>query len=106
MSDFDQPDFYCATIPRARVSRTCCECGATIRAGRRYHRASGKWDGTVQSFSTCLPCNRLRETLAKERYDGEGVFGGLADEAEHDRSPAARRFMIRREASRRAKEKA
>lgn len=63
MTDFDMPEFFFESYPRARKPHKCCECDAEIPAGDIYHRASGKWCDSVCSFKSCMPCTRLRDYM-------------------------------------------
>ncbi len=58
--DYDRPEFYVATQPRARKQHRCDECGGSIKFGERYERVSAKWDSYVQKFCTCERCYDLR----------------------------------------------
>ena len=57
------PDFYDASIVKARKPHRCCECLREIELGERYERASGKWDGDFETFATCGTCLDLIGTL-------------------------------------------
>lgn len=50
----------------ARRQHTCCECRATIQPGTVYEYASGVWDGTPDSFKTCMLC-----IDARNFYEGD-----------------------------------
>lgn len=39
----------------------CVECNNTIAIGTRYEYVSGKWDGHIDSFKTCLKCVALKD---------------------------------------------
>lgn len=56
----DPPEFYHATIRKARKTHHCCECGAEIAPGERYQHVSRMWDGFIDTFKTCLLCSRIR----------------------------------------------
>lgn len=58
--DYDPPQFYSVTKPKARKQHRCEECGVAILPGELYERVSGKWDGYVDTFSTCERCHDLR----------------------------------------------
>lgn len=47
--------------PKARKEHKCCECSRVIGVGEKYQRWSMKWDGSVESFKTCLFCCEIRE---------------------------------------------
>lgn len=74
-SDYgDKPEFYSETFPVAKKEYTCCECGETIKHGQVYNRFTGKWDGKVTTYKTCMPCYNIREHYCPNGY----VFGDLA----------------------------
>ena len=57
------PDFYIAKTRKAKKEHTCCECGSIIKPGSNYEHVSGKWDGSVDIYKTCLLCVRIRNDL-------------------------------------------
>jgi len=61
--DAPSPSVYRETEPVARKPHRCVECGEPIRPGQRYHRATGIWDGSWSTFSTCSPCATIRAQL-------------------------------------------
>ena len=74
MCDCDMPAFYSEEYRRARRPHRCVECGGAIASGARYQHASGKWDGDLRSYATCLTCAEVRESLG--RATGCCVFLG------------------------------
>jgi|WetSurMetagenome_2_1015567.scaffolds.fasta_scaffold933379_2 hypothetical protein len=58
--DETRPDFFYACDVRARKVHQCAECGNPIAAGEQYERATGKWDGEIQTFKTCSICVEIR----------------------------------------------
>ena len=70
------PEFYDAKEVVARKDHKCDECGETINKGQKYERVSGKWDGEVSTYKTCLPCLRIRKDLFTCGFH----HGGLAEE--------------------------
>ena len=77
--DYDAPEFHLTRERTARKQHKCCECGHVIEPGERYEHVTGKWDGHIGTFHTCLPCSELRDALA----DGTGgcfQYGGLSEE--------------------------
>lgn len=73
--DYDSPEFYREDNPVARKTYKCCECGGDIKPGQRYNKAVGKWDGRLDIYRTCEPCNRIREHYCP----GGFIFGELTD---------------------------
>ncbi len=57
---YDYPEFYSASIHKARKPRECCECGEQIKSGDRYEYVAGKWDGHFEVFCTCMACMNVR----------------------------------------------
>lgn len=74
--DFDPPEFYDVSLPRARKAYRCVECLNTIETGEQYERTVGKWDGEFSTEKTCLRCVELRKLLTLDCW----VFGHLVDE--------------------------
>jgi len=64
--DFDPPEFYKETRPKAKKEHRCCECKRVIHVGDEYVRAYGKWDGVCEAFKTCLHCENLRKLMYKK----------------------------------------
>lgn len=60
--------------PKARKEHKCCECRRIITKGEEYQRWAGKWDGSVESFKTCLLCVQIREGFS---CGNSTVFGQL-----------------------------
>ena len=58
------PTLFNATEPRARKPHCCCECKETIPKGTKYQRIEGLWDGDWGSYTTCITCANIRQTLA------------------------------------------
>lgn len=53
---------FCNVIHRiARKRHTCNECRGHIEPLDTYERATGCWDGEVQTFKTCVPCEHARD---------------------------------------------
>ena len=74
--DYEPPEFFDETTPRARKRYRCCECQTHIPIGDRYTKSTGKWDGSVSSFKSCMPCGRLRTWAWGHNI--QTVFGELA----------------------------
>lgn len=58
--DYDAPEFYNKSEPRARKQHRCDECGGVISPGESYEYVSGKWDGWFSQFKTCGRCRDIR----------------------------------------------
>lgn len=71
------PEFYERSIVAARKEHHCCECGTVIVKGERYERVSGKWEGDMETFKTCMPCVELRDAISD---DGCFYYTHLADD--------------------------
>jgi len=63
--DFDPPEFYSTTTPRANKQHTCSECGSPISPGEKYERAVGNWCGGIDVFKTCPDCLEIRDALSE-----------------------------------------
>lgn len=53
-------DFQTKSFPTARKVHTCCECQGDIQPCRKYQLISGSWEGSMDSFKTCMPCRSVR----------------------------------------------
>jgi len=58
--DYDPPEFYCRSTPKAKKKHYCFECRGIIAAGETYEYVSGKWEGYFSAFKTCIRCVDLR----------------------------------------------
>lgn len=67
------PEFFTERRVTARKPHRCEECRRPIVPGELYVKASGKWDGNLDSFGFCLFCRELARQ-ADARH--EGVLGG------------------------------
>lgn len=56
-------EFYSESVRRAAKPYRCCECSAPIGKGERHEYVSGKWEGAVMDFRTCLPCAEIRKVF-------------------------------------------
>lgn len=54
------------TYPKARKQYTCCECGSTIDIGEEYQRVTGLFDGSWETWRTCIVCSRIRAAAYAE----------------------------------------
>jgi hypothetical protein len=77
MCDFEPPEFYSVITRKARKQHHCFECSNTINPKEKYTHVSGKWEGTIQSFSTCHKCTKLWNHIGK--HDNCLVHGQLYD---------------------------
>jgi len=57
------PEFFRERFSVARKHHVCCECAKEIEPGTRYQYISGKWDGKILSYYTCIKCADLRDSL-------------------------------------------
>ena len=63
--DWDvMPAFSSTSTPRAKQEHICCECRDVIPKGAKYQRTSGKWDGSMDTYKTCLSCVEIRDHFA------------------------------------------
>ncbi len=76
--DGDSPAFFTAGFVKARKPHKCCECQAVIADGESYERASGKWEYGVDVYTTCGPCQDIRQSFYCDGY----TFGQLWEDVE------------------------
>ena len=60
----DGPEFLNEEIRRAAKPHTCDECDGVIQRGEKYEIAHGKWDGSMNTYKTCLLCREIRNHFA------------------------------------------
>lgn len=67
----ESPEFFVQHVRKARKAHKCYECRQPIVPGEHYYYTAGKWNGEVDSFRTCVRCERLRsEIVAHELKEG------------------------------------
>ena len=76
------PTVFNEQYPKAHKEHKCCECGAKIQVGEKYHYAKGCWDGKWAAYKTCITCDDLRREL--NGYDGMPPFCCLAEWASEE----------------------
>ena len=64
-------EIYNETFPKSRKEHTCCECRETIPIGVKYNKVEGLWDGSFNTYKTCMFCYKMRE-----KYFTHGFFFG------------------------------
>ncbi len=67
-------EFFDQKVVKAKKPHKCYECGEDIKVGDKYERTSGKWEGTMSVFCTCLLCKEIRDHFA---CDKGYMFGEL-----------------------------
>lgn len=72
-NDGDYPEFSKETFPNARKQYICYECRERIKPGKKYHNVTGKWDGVMDTYRTCMACYYIRKHYCPSGY----VFGEL-----------------------------
>jgi len=80
----EDADFYDERNPRAKKEHICCECGETIKVGETYNKVTGKWDGNICSYKTCMPCANIRRDYYRmmDKLGFDYVTGKSAYETE------------------------
>jgi hypothetical protein len=58
--DYDGPSFSVEELRRAAKPHTCCECRDVILPSHTYEHVSGKWDGIMYTYKTCMSCREIR----------------------------------------------
>lgn len=57
--DYNGPEVYTESEPKAIKDHKCCECHGVIKKGETYHFIKGKWDGDWESFKMCGDCKSI-----------------------------------------------
>lgn len=69
MCDCD-PEFYDTWIvKKTRKPHECYECGQIIQAGNSMNKTSGKWEGEIENFYTCIPCQEKADVWQEQNPD-------------------------------------
>lgn len=74
MCDYDPPEFFWCRTPKARKEHKCGECGIKILKGEIYQVFTGKWDGNMDTYKSCLPCAQLYDYAQKNEIPVEGTY--------------------------------
>jgi hypothetical protein len=62
--DGEPAEFFTTKVVKARKPHKCCECRRPISAGSHYRKETGKFDGEIFSFETCMVCDELKRCLS------------------------------------------
>ena len=100
--DDNEAEFYETTLPKARKTHQCTECGNAIQPGENYERTSAKWDGDLSTFNTCLLCVEIRNKFSCGGWSfgsvwedlTEGLFDRLTFGCLEGLSPAAKEKVL------------
>lgn len=69
------PELYEEKIITARKQHKCCECSGVIEPGKKYHYVRGLWEGSFETFKTCMPCKTIRDEYCCWGF----IFGELSE---------------------------
>lgn len=61
--DYDGPEFWKRSAPKARKPHRCCECNREIQRGETYQLDTGRWDGDFNTYRTCAQCAEIRDVF-------------------------------------------
>jgi len=73
-------EFCQVVIRKARKPHECSECEKRIEPGEKYEHATGKTEGDMWVFDTCLVCAEIADAF----YCDGRLFGGMLWEEMHD----------------------
>jgi hypothetical protein len=73
------PSFSTTTVRAARKVHTCVECRVEIDKGTKYESTTGKWDGGMATFRTCLSCVEIRNHFACNGFVYGALWGDLEE---------------------------
>lgn len=68
VGDYDGPEFWREEVRRARKPYKCDECRDPIAFGELYQYVSGKWDGEISAYRTCLTCAEVRAVFSCDGF--------------------------------------
>lgn len=78
--DFEGPEIYSDSEPRAKKQHRCEECRAPILVGERHYYYAGKWDGDFSSGRQHTLCLQACVYVRDKIQGGECIpFGGLKE---------------------------
>jgi hypothetical protein len=78
--DNDDPSVCSQRVIKARKQQTCCECDKAIAPGESYEFVSGCWDGSWQSYRTCLICVEIRDAFCCNGYTFTWLWDRVREE--------------------------
>ena len=77
------PSCFKAITRKARKIHKCNECGEVILPGCEYKYESGVWDGTPDSYKTCLDCMSVRDEFFCEGWTYGDLWCGFDEHVSH-----------------------
>lgn len=78
--DGDGPSFCSEKVVKARKQHTCCECREKILPGQKYESCTGKWEGDMRTYKTCLLCVEIRNKFScGNGWMFEGVWESIRE---------------------------
>lgn len=89
--DYDAPEFWSQSRPKATKEHRCYECRGIIKPGDRYERVAGKWEGDFSTFKTCERCCDLRQWVKNNVPCFCWYHGDMLSDAEDAVNDAASR---------------
>ncbi len=77
-----EPDGYCEVWNRKLVKSSrkefkCCECRRVIPIGSGYESTFTVYEGSAETFRTCLVCVEIRDTFHCGTDKGQPLLGEL-----------------------------
>lgn len=75
--DYERPEFVDERVVEARKKHVCTECRREIVPGEKYERASGKWDGCIETYKTCMDCISVRDAFFCGSYGYSAIWQDL-----------------------------
>lgn len=61
--DGEPAEYFNDVEIKSRKQHKCCECDETIETGTIYERATGKWNGSWDTYKTCADCLSIRKAF-------------------------------------------
>ena len=81
--DGEPAEFSTTMFVRARKPHTCVECHRLMPVGERHEVETGKWDGWMGTYRTCLSCQEIRQEFCCDGW----TYGALWEHIEEDLFP-------------------
>lgn len=80
--DYDTPEFWSSSKPRAKKKHRCYECNGEILPGEQYEYSANKYDGRMWQYHVCERCYDIRMFVQNNVPCFCYAYGGLQETAE------------------------
>ena len=67
--DCEHPTLYKSKLVAIRKQHKCVECGEKIAIGEKAEKVDALYDGTFQTYYTCLQCQEIIDFIRQDTED-------------------------------------